>query len=206
MSFPDTQPDDLQAWLLLKQGNEDAFSLLFERYHATLYNYGMKLAPAHPDLVEDAVQDLFVDLWRLRGGLTDKVESVRFYLYRSLRRKISLARKRASAPELEETDPEYALLAEGSHESRIIREESIALRNRRLEELTGQLPERQLEALTLKYFENFSTQEIAGIMEVNEKSVRNFLYKALTALRKHKDQLSALGNTLPAIGALAGLL
>lgn len=183
------QNDDLQLWLLLKQGDEDAFALLFDKYHTTLYNYGIKLSPGKPYLVEDAIQDLFIDLWRLRGGLTEEVESVRFYLYRSLRRKIHLSLKKEPFSDLPEAGFEKTLLTQTNPESLLIHEETMCLQKARLEELIHRLPERQLEAITLRYFEDFSITEIARIMEVNEKSVRNFLYKALVTLRSNRHWL-----------------
>jgi len=183
------QNDDLRLWLLLKQGDEDAFALLFDKYHTTLYNYGIKLSPGKPYLVEDAIQDLFIDLWRLRGGLTEEIESVKFYLYRSLRRKIHQALRKEPFSDLPDADFDKTPFTQTSHEFMLIREETLHLQKERLGELIHRLPERQLEALTLKYFENFSTEEIARIMEVNEKSVRNFLYKALVTLRANRHWL-----------------
>lgn len=181
--------DDRQLWLRLKKGDEDAFALLFDKYHTTLYNYGIKLSPGKPYLVEDAVQDLFIDLWRLRGGLTGEVESVRFYLYRSLRRKIHQALRKEPISDLPEAGFEKTPFSQTSHESLLIQEETLHIRKERLGALLHRLPERQLEALTLKYFEDFSIGEIAQIMEVNEKSVRNFLYKALVTLRANRHWL-----------------
>ena len=43
--------------------------------------------------------------------------------------------------------------------------------------------------ITLRYFDEFSMDEIAEIMNVNEKSVRNFIYKALTSLRQSREML-----------------
>ncbi len=189
MDVTDVQSADRELWWLLKKGDKEAFAILFERYHRTLYNYGIKLAPASPGVVEDAIQDLFVDLWRLRDGLTDSVDSVKFYLYRSLRRKIHLSQKKEPLQNLEERYNDHHLPFQTSHESQVIQEESFTLQKERLKELLNQLPERQLEALTLKYFENFSTEEIAGMMDVNEKSVRNFLYKALITLRANRHWL-----------------
>lgn len=183
------QNDDLQLWLLLKQGDEDAFALLFDKYHTVLYNYGIKLSPGKPYLVEDAVQDLFIDLWRLRGGLTGEIESVRFYLYRSLRRKIHQALRKVPFSDLPDADFGKTPFTQTSHESLLIQEETLHMQKERLGELMHRLPERQLEALTLKYFENFSIEEIARIMDVNEKSVRNFLYKALVFLRANRHWL-----------------
>lgn len=54
------------------------------------------------------------------------------------------------------------------------------------------LPKRQLEAITLRYYDNFSIAEIAAIMDVSEKTVRNTLHNSLTLLRKHSNLFYSL--------------
>jgi len=170
-------------------GDEQAFTAIFEKYHRTLYNYGSKLSP-NSSLVEDAVQDVFIDIWRLRHNLAEHVTSVKFYLYRALRRRIHVALdKFPSMEEISELDDEDTPANHTNSEAILIEAESSSVRAQRIQELLAQLPERQLEALTLRYFDDFSIEEIAEIMGVNEKSVRNFIYKALTSLRQSREML-----------------
>ena len=195
MTLSDSCPDDLQLWLRLRQGDEEAFALLFEKHLPTLYNYGIKLAPHRSDLVEDAIQELFIDLWRLRGGLTGEVGSVRFYLYRSLRRKICLLSRSGPTHALTGLE-EVKYLSQGSHEAELIQSETDAQRMRDLRTLISKLPARQKEALTLRYFDGFSNPEIAEIMGVSEKSVRNFLHKALSGLKAFRMWLAERSRAL----------
>jgi RNA polymerase sigma factor (sigma-70 family) len=180
---------DQQLWRRIREGDEQAFTSIFERYHRTLYNYGCKLS-TNSAIIEDSVQDVFIDVWRLRHNLTENVTSVKFYLYRSLRRRIHLAQDKFPITE------EITLLADqempsnhANSETILIADESSSMRARRVQEMLSQLPERQMEALTLRYFEDFSIEEIADIMGVSEKSVRNFIYKALTSLRQNRQTL-----------------
>ena len=186
-STGETKDHDL--WQRIRVGDEQAFTAIFERYHRTLYNYGSKLS-TNSSLVEDAVQDVFIDIWRLRHNLTENVTSVKFYLYRALRRRIHLALdKFPSMEEISELDDEDTPANHTHSEAILIEAESSSARAQRIQELLAQLPERQLEALTLRYFDDFSIEEIAEIMSVNEKSVRNFIYKALTSLRQSREIL-----------------
>lgn len=180
---------DQQLWQRIREGDEQAFTIIFEKYHRTLYNYGSKLSP-NSAIVEDAVQDVFIDVWRLRNNLTDKITSVKFYLYRALRRRIHLARdKFPITEEITQLDDQETPANGGNSETLLIDVESASLRARQIQNLLAQLPERQVEALTLRYFDDFSIEEIAGIMGVSEKSVRNFIYKALTSLRHNRQIL-----------------
>lgn len=180
---------DQELWAGIRQGDERSFTIIFDRYHGTLYNYGCKLS-ANSAVVEDAVQDVFIDIWRLRNNLTENIISIKFYLYRALRRRIHVSHDKFPVTE------EITLLQEEeipamitNSETILIEGESTSIMAKRIQELIARLPERQVEALTLRYFDDFSIEEISRIMGVNEKSVRNFIYKALTSLRSYSEFL-----------------
>ncbi len=178
---------DQELWSRLREGDQAAFTDIFERYHATLYNYGCKLSQ-NTALVEDAVQDVFIDIWRMRENLTDTITSVKFYLYRALRRRIHVSSsKQRTAQEITSLHDQDLPIIESNYVSNRIEREFNSLVKNRIQELLSHLPDRQLEALTLRYFDDFGIPEIAEIMGVNEKSVRNFIYKALTTLRQNRN-------------------
>ena len=180
---------DQELWTAIRQGDEVAFTVIFDRYHGTLYNYGCKLS-ANSAIVEDAVQDVFIDIWRLRNNLTENIISIKFYLYRALRRRIHVSHDKFPVTEEITLLPEEEMPAMIiNSETILIEGESTSIMTKRIHELISRLPERQVEALTLRYFDDFSIEEIARIMGVNEKSVRNFIYKALTSLRSYSEFL-----------------
>lgn len=180
---------DHQLWMEIQANDECSFTLLFEKYHRTLYNYGSKLT-TNSAIVEDAVQDVFIDIWRLRHNLAGNVTSVKFYLYRALRRRIHKAHDKFPLTEELHSLADHSLLVNiQDSETQLIDLESSALRASRVRKLLSELPERQMEALTLRYFDDFGIDEIAQIMNVSEKSVRNFIYKALTSLRQKRQTL-----------------
>ena len=173
-------------WLLIRQGSEQGFTILFDRYHATLYSYGCKLS-GDSSLVEDAVQDVFIDVWRLRRTLNPEVVSIKFYLFRAIRRRIHRGQinfpttQGISSPREHEVFPTTS-----SSESEFIERETNQRLAGWLYSSVAQLPDRQAEVITLRYFEEFSIGETARIMGVSEKSVRNFIYKALCTLRHNR--------------------
>jgi RNA polymerase sigma factor (sigma-70 family) len=177
---------DQELWAGIRRSDESAFTALFDLYHTTLYNYGCKLC-SNSAIVEDAVQDVFIDVWRLRHGLTEHITSIKFYLYRALRRRIHVGVDKFPVTDDIELIGDNFFINNSNSETILIETESSLIRSRQIQELLSNLPERQIEALTLRYFEDFSTQEIAQIMGVSEKSVRNFIYKALTSLRTHRQ-------------------
>src|SRR5688500_7968524 len=54
----------------LKEDNEQAFELLFNRYHNLVYKVAM-LYVKTPSLAEDIVQDVFMKIWFQRKNLPD---------------------------------------------------------------------------------------------------------------------------------------
>ena len=178
------EPTDQQLWSGIRYGNEQAYTKLFERYHRTLYNYGSKLS-GNSAIVEDAVQEVFIDVWRLRANLTENVNSVKFYLYRALRRRIHVATDKFPITEELTMLPDQEIPSTSSNsETILIQSESNSMISRKVKEMLSQLPERQIEVITLRYFDDFSIEEISGIMGINEKSVRNLIYKAITSFRQ----------------------
>lgn len=179
-----TPSDDQLLWQALREGDRDAFARLYQTHYRTLYGYGHKLV-ADAALVEDAIQDLFVDLWRLRNGLAPAV-SVPYYLFRSLRRRLHRAREREDHLPL---DPDRLSIPDGdcADEEDLIQQ---------AERLIRQLPARQQEVVTLRFLGGFKNEEIADLLGITEKSVRNTLHKALSFLRRQ------VRTTDPLLGGL----
>src|SRR5215210_4417778 len=77
---------DSEIWIRFKSGDKKALSYIYTRYFEKLYNYGSRITKDF-GLTEDSIQDLFVEFWNKREEMSD-VKNIRFYLYKSLRRKI----------------------------------------------------------------------------------------------------------------------
>ncbi|WP_157583089.1 RNA polymerase sigma factor [Spirosoma arboris] len=178
-----------QLWDALKQDDQGAFAELYQRLHATLYSYGYKVA-ANATLVEDAIQDLFVDVWRMRHS-SSSANSVKFYLFRSLRRKLHLLSEKEHWSETPSAQVDITSV-DNSAEQLMIGQEQESQLIQRLTYALAQLPQRQQEVVTLRFYQNFKTSEIAQIMGITEKSVRNTLQKALLNLREQAPYLAPL--------------
>ncbi len=66
-SFND-QTEDEVIWLNIQKGNQAALEALYNRFFKSLYNYGRKVC-SNKTIVEDAIHDLFLDLWRYPASL-----------------------------------------------------------------------------------------------------------------------------------------
>lgn len=165
-------------WNAFRQDDEQAFNEIYRRFAAVLYNYGYHLA-GDAAQVQDAMQDLFADLWRTRHHLSETT-SVKYYLFRSLRRRLHRLSDAKAAQLLDWSLQEETASAE---EMTIMGEEDL-LQQLRLQKAMRQLPVRQQEAIRLRFYDNFSWVEISGIMGINEQSVRNLVQRAVVKLRE----------------------
>ncbi|WP_221391948.1 RNA polymerase sigma factor [Dyadobacter sp. NIV53] len=175
-------------WNAFRLGDKSAYADIYESHFDALYSYGKKFLPDETQ-VEDAIQDLFINLWRTREKLSP-VDNIKFYLFRSLRRDIRRINEKEKTFEKVDFDS-FVLMNDHPGEENTIYNSDDELAQK-LTAILKNLPKRQLEAITLRYYENFSIDEIAAIMDVSEKTVRNTLHNSLTLLRKNSNLFYSL--------------
>ncbi len=180
--------EEFVLWLRFRSGDSEAFACLYETYAGVLYNYGYHILPDAP-LVQDAIQELFANLWQTRSRLSETT-SVKYYLFRSLRRQINRMREKEERYEtLPDTDKSAFLPFAFSAEVHRISHETEEEQIRQLQHVLLNLPERQSEAIRLRFFEGFELQEVARIMQMNEQSVRNLIQRSIRKMRQTFDFL-----------------
>ena len=179
---------DTALWDAFRLGDKSAYAEIYELYFDSLYSYGKRFM-ADQTQVEDAIQELFIRLWRTRERLSP-VDNIKFYLFLSLRRDIRRINEREKA--VEKVDFESFLITQNHPAYEYSPEDHDRELTHKLVAILKNLPKRQLEAITLRYYENFSIPEIASIMDISEKTVRNTLHNTLSLLRKNSNLLYSL--------------
>ncbi len=177
---------DDALWLAFKDGSKEAFDTLYKTYIQSLIQYGYKITN-NRSLIQDCIQDLFVELWQNRSTLS-QVHSIKRYLLKSLRYKIlrSLQKDMAQALDEAELPNDFDTI-----ESHILAQEDSQWNAQQLAAALLQLPKRQKEAIHLRYYQELSNEEVAQIMGVNYQSACKFIYTALKTLRE-KLQLTGI--------------
>ncbi len=179
--------EDEKLWEGLVQGNEIAFDEIYNRYFDKLYVYGRHMTH-DTDLVKDAIQELFVELWKYRTKLSS-VNYVKAYLYKSIRRKLLKQLKAMRSTDLVNILDE-SMHVTYSRERSLIKEQTHQRQKEILAKAFENLSSRQKEAIILKYYNDLSYQEIASVMSLQKvKSARTLLYRAVDVLKaslKHK--------------------
>src|SRR5690606_31577754 len=74
------------VWTSFRNGNRKALDYIFEKYVRLMFAYGGKIS-RDQGLVEDCIQDLFIELWNKRQIIAD-TSNIKYYLFKALRRKI----------------------------------------------------------------------------------------------------------------------
>lgn len=173
---------DILLWRDFRQGSKEAFEALYHRHADHLYNYGVHTF-MDKALVEDAIQDLFLDLWR-RKEFLGETDSVRFYLFKSLKRNI--ARKIKIYEKLDEKllsgfmDEQHS----DSAEAAVITNESFRRRSEILDRAIRFLPERQRAIIVYRFYQDLTPAEIASLMSLSIDSTYTLLSRAVHTLRK----------------------
>ena len=173
--------EDGQVWDAFRTGSEAALVYIYETNFDRLFAYGMRVA-GNADLVEDAIQELFIDLVKHRGKING-TNSIKFYLFGCLKRKLQ---REASKWEhkRDELDAHPNFNFTLSHEQHLIDKQIDEEALVRLNEAVQKLSLRQKEMVYYYFYEDLDYPQIMDIMGFESlKSTRNLLYKALSSLR-----------------------
>lgn len=173
---------DYIEWDSFKSGNWEAYVRLYDTHFKSLNNYGYKFS-RDVNLIEDAVHDLFVNLWSKKEQLGSPV-SVKNYLYKSLRNLLFRKMKNQQRFSNIETDDDYPFNFEVAFDTLIIEDESEKALQKKIKTAIQTLPARQQEIVYLRFYEGLSYEEIADIMGLNINSAYKLLYKAIAKLQE----------------------
>ncbi|GAA3952279.1 sigma-70 family RNA polymerase sigma factor [Chitinophaga oryziterrae] len=167
-------------WDGLKRGNVQSLEALYTQYNELLYNYGKKFT-TDIHLVQDAIQETFISLWKYRTSISaDK--GFNYYLLKSFRNQLlRLIKERANTTYTDET-LEFSF--EVGFDKQLIAGEEYALLSKQVKDALGQLTARQREIIYFRFFEGLSFEEIAGIMNMQVRATYKLTSRALAALKE----------------------
>ncbi len=156
-------------------GDETAFAVLYERHRASVLAVCIGVLGSRDD-AEDATQETFATL---AVSLRDKPpRELRPWLARVARNAaIDLARRRRIRGTPADEIPEPAVAAGNAINDEL---ESVMAGIR-------ELPESQRSALLLRELAGYSYQEIAVVLEIDERSVRGLIARARIGLRTYRE-------------------
>jgi len=177
--------EDRLLWRALKLGDTIALKELFNKYYSDLFFYGSKLASSR-NKSADTIQDLFANIWENRKSIADVVY-VKAYLFTALRNNILKADPKDIFDKSESVNN---LLHEYDFDispEEIYLDNETQLENRRIiEVLLEELSPKQKEIIYLKFYGNYSNNEISEILSIEKQSVANLLARTIKTLKKKR--------------------
>lgn len=177
------QANEADLWNLFREGNKTAFDRIFDLYISQLQWYGYAICK-DKNLVDDCIQELFIELWVKRAKLS-ATTSIKFYLLHSIRRRIM--RRLKSEHWYSKILPvgEFNIKeVVACKEDQIIADETDGQNTLWLKQMVAKLSKRQQEIIYLRYTEMLSIDQISETMNLSVKSVYSLIAKGIAALRK----------------------
>jgi RNA polymerase sigma factor (sigma-70 family) len=184
---------ETELWNEFRGGCKVAYQRIYQLYVRDLLNYGNKVT-GNTQLIEDCVQDLFIELWQQRKNLGE-TNSIKFYLFRALRNKINDSQRKDIFYNSVDYNDDCTKADDFLIETYLIgleQEEKLLLM---LRNSYGMLSYRQQQALNLRFYMDFNNDEVAQIMGINYQSACKFIYSGLKSLRETVKILSIISVT-----------
>jgi len=167
----------------LAAGTPAAYAALYDQFGAALLHFARAVLGSN-DEAEDAVQDLFVELFRTRQRMT-RVEDLQAYLFAVLRHTLKrrIARRESEARRLRQI-----ILADEHKQEQPQKKETVD----GLDAALAALPEEQREVIAMKIEVGLTFEQIGEILRVSSNTAasryRYGLEKLRQALEEHRDE------------------
>ncbi|PTS99574.1 RNA polymerase subunit sigma-70 [Pedobacter sp. HMWF019] len=175
---PYTTLSDADLTVLLKQQDQRAYTVIYERYWALLFRHAGRMLK-DDEQAADVIQDLFTVMWTNAETLEINT-SLASYLYTSLRNRIlKLIRREKVQINYLVTLPDFE--KEGHNiTDEILREKELQIQIEREIEM---LPPKMREIFELSRNAHMSYKQIAEEINIAEGTVKKQVYNALKILR-----------------------
>jgi len=187
------QDTDADLLARLRAGDERAFVVLVQRYHAAMFRLARSFVP-NAAVAEEVVQDTWLGVLRGISGFEGR-SSFRTWLFRILvnRARSAGVRERrtvavgdtGAAVAASRFDDSGAWLSPPEHwieevEDRIEASKLAGL----IHTAIGDLPDRQRQVVTLRDIEGLTSEEVCGVLDISESNQRVLLHRGRSRLRQ----------------------
>ena len=162
------------------EGSERAWLTLVKRYERRLYNHALRMvgnADDAMDLLQDVLLSVYRNLENFRGDAPFGAWIFRIATFRCTDH---LRRTKPQILEFEE-------LPDADRNNNPASGYENARSNRAIIGLLARLPNDQRQVIELKFFQNFTFEEIAGQLGISSNTAKSRLYAALKKLRESHE-------------------
>jgi len=170
------QMDDAELLEAVALQDQTAMAALFDKYSRLVYSIALRVL-REPDLAEDVMQEVLLQVWRQPGGFVSQRGSLGAWLAVVARnRSIDVIRRRAHLTPLEDLVlPEPKNLQRAVEENHLMDQVRVAV---------DTLPKEQQTPLHMAYFEGLTHTEISERTGTPLGTVKTRIRTALTTVRR----------------------
>lgn len=171
----------------IKNNDSGALKVLFEKYFSQLC-YFSKQFVKNTDLAEEAVSDIFLNIWLKRGKI-EITTSLRAYLYTAVRNQSLnyLKQNKIHFEEMEIAETEGKMSE--SDADRLVNFEEL---KNEIDIILRQLPKKREIVFRMNRIEGLSYKEIAEILSISVNTVQNQMVKAVKFISGQYPHLKKL--------------
>jgi RNA polymerase sigma-70 factor (ECF subfamily) len=175
-STPPSAQDDAALLTLVREGNESAMAVLFDRYSKVVYSVALRVL-RDPASAEDVLQEVFMQIWRNPDGFVATRGSLGGWLAVVARnRSIDTLRRKRPTEQVDDMSlaSNYDLANEAERNSLMEKARTMIYK----------LPVEQRKTLEMSFFDGLTHSEIAEITGDPLGTVKTRIRSALISLRK----------------------
>lgn len=170
---------DNELVLLLRKGDESAFSELYERYWGVLFRHASFML-GDESICKDVLQEVFVTLWD-KAMILRTDTNIKAYLYKLVRNQVLniLAKEKTKTAHLSH----FKIFIESNPTlpDEIFREKEL---NTIIESEIDSMPQKMKEIFELSRVHQLSHQEIAIKLDISTNTVKSQITNALKRIRR----------------------
>lgn len=193
---------DTSLLTLIQSGDAEGFRELFDRYWQLLWELATRKT-GDPADAEDIVQELFVDIWNKKGP-AELTTSFKTYLISCLYLKLfKYFRQKGFRQKHHDNFAAFMQQMEMAGLSAELTAAAFETEYGKLQEVIEQtialMPPQMQAVFSLKYYQEYSTAQIADHLQVSTETVKTHLKLAMTRLRKAGEEYPGTILLLPCL-------
>jgi len=174
--MPERQFDDEQVIQQVKNGDAEAYGVLYDQYAEVIFRYVYSHLENRLD-AEDLTEEIFLRAWRALPKYDERGLPFSAFLFRIARNSlIDYYRQRKVVQSIEDVELQ-------SHEPGPEETVEVQIENRNLRETIARLREDYRNVLIFRFLSGLSPEETAQVMQRSVGAVRVLQHRALSALK-----------------------
>lgn len=156
-----------------KDGDVNAFKILYDKYHQKLYGFVFKIINSKEDC-EEIIQDAFLKIWENRANFNEDYPFEPYLFKIAKNTFLNHIRKKINREVLDNKFENLLSLSENSTDEYVLLEETKKI----IETIINELPPKRREIFYLRKIEGLSRKEVAEKLNISVITVDSQLFKA----------------------------